>query len=1078
MSVTPQVSINGGAVQVGAVAAALNQTVQLTAASFSGWGVAPVARWKLYAFPPALTVPAGWTTHADGYYYFDGNSNPPIFTASLWGAYVMHLTAYEAGVATEARIMVDVPSPLGRRELGRGEGSLYGGSRLRWIKKMQENARVEETAFAAAAAPSDEAFSSVITLSSNATAVYSGAGVIAFSLAASGHANGKSKRYLIPAYTATAVYFAADLNQSGDAFDERYDFEAVVAYANGRASMVTKRILRPDAIAPELLYAYVPTSDPDTLVLVFTKAVVYTSTAGVTLSFSVGTPKTISSIRGYGADQTVIRLKLSGAIVSTDVFSVAFASGNTIKSGSSVALAAVTIGARWYTSPADLAGFAVWIAGNYSESSGQWPAAFNGGSHLLQQVSVGLRPADVVNGYDGAPVLRFEGKTFSADAGTDIITVASGHTFIADDVVNVRSEGGALPTGLSARTAYYVRDVVGSTFKLAASAGGAAINITSNGTGTLTIGFHVLLTTDALSTYVSASAALLFAVTVPKRITTNGGLPQQNDAVIGHGYLGIHARVTGTDAWSMHSYNFDGVNFDGYDTGKAIQLNTPVYARLRHESGNLYFRRDLAAESAPETSANTNSVGGSLIVGAGTSTTDQMDQDLIAWGALATIPAAHELKGIDTYFMSIPGGGFLRPKLRLPTKLYSIVGDTVRVYWEDVVLHANMAALTFATTGAAGSTTDNTLWNWAPATPGTYTLSVTASDVNTGLPVAAASVSVVVAAATGAGAVRYLQIGDSLTAGVGAAMSDRVRSALTADGMTVTMQGSKGGKNFTADAGTDTLTATAHGYTLDLPINFHPEPGSTLPAPIIEGTTYYARTIAANTFQIAAAPGGAAIDLTTVGAGSFYVRNPTTERHEGRAGWSATHFQSAGNGTVASPFVYYDGAITQSTDGAFDFASYVTAHLSGSYPTHVAIELGINDLLSSADAENPTTLDATIDTFLTKMERIISGIRAASATTKIAVVTIPPPNANQSHFDSDYPTGVNRWQWKRIQHRARERALWQFSGREVAFVYAVDVPVIDPAPAAGDYATSAVHPITQGSQRIGDQIAAWVRNNP
>lgn len=77
--------------------------------------------------------------------------------------------------------------------------------------------------------------------------------------------------------------------------------------------------------------------------------------------------------------------------------------------------------------------------------------------------------------------------TMTADSSTDILT-AVGHSYSNGDPVRVWNTGGALPTGLSANTDYYVRDVSGDTFKLAATSGGSAIDITGNGTGTSFVG--------------------------------------------------------------------------------------------------------------------------------------------------------------------------------------------------------------------------------------------------------------------------------------------------------------------------------------------------------------------------------------------------------------------------------------------------------------------------------------------------------------------------------------------------------------------------------------------------------------
>lgn len=64
---------------------------------------------------------------------------------------------------------------------------------------------------------------------------------------------------------------------------------------------------------------------------------------------------------------------------------------------------------------------------------------------------------------------------------------------------------------------------------------------------------------------------------------------------------------------------------------------------------------------------------------------------------------------------------------------------------------------------------------------------------------------------------------------------------------------------------TDTLTLDGHGLALDEAITFRSEVG-TLPAELVAGTTYYAKPLTDNTFQVAATPGGAAINLTTAGS--------------------------------------------------------------------------------------------------------------------------------------------------------------------------------------------------------------------
>lgn len=76
----------------------------------------------------------------------------------------------------------------------------------------------------------------------------------------------------------------------------------------------------------------------------------------------------------------------------------------------------------------------------------------------------------------GWPSLSY---SVTADGGTDLITLAS-HGFAANQKVVL--SGSVPPGGLSFATTYYVITDTSNTFKLAATSGGAAIDITSSGT--------------------------------------------------------------------------------------------------------------------------------------------------------------------------------------------------------------------------------------------------------------------------------------------------------------------------------------------------------------------------------------------------------------------------------------------------------------------------------------------------------------------------------------------------------------------------------------------------------------------
>lgn len=90
------------------------------------------------------------------------------------------------------------------------------------------------------------------------------------------------------------------------------------------------------------------------------------------------------------------------------------------------------------------------------------------------------------------------------------------------------------------------------------------------------------------------------------------------------------------------------------------------------------------------------------------------------------------------------------------------------------------------------------------------------------------------------------------------------------------LRGSVGQKaRFVASVNTtsDRLEIGNHGLALNTPIQFQVKGDAVLPSPLAVGTVYYAKPVADSDslFEVAAAPNGSAIDLTTAGSGAFAV---------------------------------------------------------------------------------------------------------------------------------------------------------------------------------------------------------------
>ncbi len=89
-----------------------------------------------------------------------------------------------------------------------------------------------------------------------------------------------------------------------------------------------------------------------------------------------------------------------------------------------------------------------------------------------------------------------------------------------------------------------------------------------------------------------------------------------------------------------------------------------------------------------------------------------------------------------------------------------------------------------------------------------------------------------------------------------------------------------------ADASANLIELDGHGFADDDELRVRVEDGvagSALPGGLAEGTSYYAIPVSESTFKIAAAPGGAAIDLSSAGS-NFFVWAPLPITSAIRAG--------------------------------------------------------------------------------------------------------------------------------------------------------------------------------------------------
>lgn len=85
--------------------------------------------------------------------------------------------------------------------------------------------------------------------------------------------------------------------------------------------------------------------------------------------------------------------------------------------------------------------------------------------------------------YGSMPLGGNAGFPFYAGAATDLFEADNHGLTNLQQVIVMDTNIGVLPTPLIEGTIYFVRDVAGDAFKLAATSGGAAIDLTADGTG-------------------------------------------------------------------------------------------------------------------------------------------------------------------------------------------------------------------------------------------------------------------------------------------------------------------------------------------------------------------------------------------------------------------------------------------------------------------------------------------------------------------------------------------------------------------------------------------------------------------
>ncbi len=214
--------------------------------------------------------------------------------------------------------------------------------------------------------------------------------------------------------------------------------------------------------------------------------------------------------------------------------------------------------------------------------------------------------------------------------------------------------------------------------------------------------------------------------------------------------------------------------------------------------------------------------------------------------------------------------------------------------------------------------------------------------------------------------------------------------------------------------------------------------------------------------------GSDAMHVTTLGTQGTGPNN-----HEGRSGWTINQYVTSG-----SPF-YISSAV--------NFPQYLTNN-SIAVPDWVIVALGINDCFGQTDDTACSTL---ADAELTKLDTLITSIKAAGAGVKVGLVLPSLPSFYAESFGENYATGQTRWRFKRNILIWSRQLIAKYTGQEASRIYLIPsntaldtVNNMSTASVAAVNSRSSVttarqnngvHPGTSGYQQIADAIWAFLK---
>lgn len=304
-------------------------------------------------------------------------------------------------------------------------------------------------------------FSSFLTLDRNVYMIHDGDGSARLTLdidAAATPVAGTATEILIPAgslLNGDKDGIATNLNADAwPSIDPDVDAKVVLVVESVsplRVSSSYENLGLRDATAPTIVSATVDGSDPDALVVVFDEAMTLKSIAGLSLDFTVGTPRTITGMPS-GIDSDTLTFPLSGNVAETDEFSFDFA-GHTLqdKNGNALADGSEPVSVEGFTPVWTMAGELHMYRGDDMSTTGSGPTlvtSVTDQTGAAPAVSSTNKPevANISATREGWKITNTSSAKLEADVTAEVMT--SGAIAIVADTVSLANF--VLVTGVAA----------------------------------------------------------------------------------------------------------------------------------------------------------------------------------------------------------------------------------------------------------------------------------------------------------------------------------------------------------------------------------------------------------------------------------------------------------------------------------------------------------------------------------------------------------------------------------------------------------------------------------------------------